>query len=124
MSASNKYEWDYCTLSPEKVFGVYIGKPCCSTHDGDYCLEGNIKTQLEADTRFRVCIAESFLAHQKPMWQALLVSGIYYRAVRLFGWYEWKTWSAKGPQPSKKERWLQRWKNINGRGRTDFYENN
>ena len=112
MSKSSKYEWDYCTLSPEKVFGVYIGKPCCKTHDEDYCTEGKIKNRKDADIRLRVCIAESFLAHEKPMWMAKLISGIYYRAVRMFGWWEWKTWSKIGPQPTKKDKYAQRLINL------------
>lgn len=112
MSKSKKYEWDYCTLSPEKLFGVYIGKPCCYNHDRYYCIEGNIKKRINADIRLRICIAEKFLAYEKPMWLAKSVSGIYYRGVRLFGWWEWKTWSRSGPQPTKRQRYIQRLKNL------------
>lgn len=115
MSASKKYDWDYCTFSPEKLFGVYIGDPCCKAHDEAYCLEGNIKTQLEADENLKICIAEKFLAYAHSIWLAKFVGRTYYVGVRLFGWTQWKTWSKKGPQPTKKEKWLQRWTNIKWR---------
>lgn len=115
MGKSKKYEWDYCTLSPEKLFGVYLGKPCCYNHDRAYCLEGKIETRLESDLNLRICIAEAFLAYGHSLFVSKFISGLYYRLVRMFGWYEWKTWSVKGPQPSKRERWLKRWENLHGR---------
>jgi len=112
MTKSNKYEWDYCTFSPEKIFGVYVGDPCCKQHDHNYSLEGKIEKQKNADIRLRICIAEHFLAYGHSMRLAKFISGIYYRAVRLFGWYEWKTWGYKKAL-TRKERWTQRLKNLN-----------
>lgn len=96
MADENKY--DYCTCSPDTLFGVYFGC-CCKAHDLAYCNEGKI-TRKEADKNLRDCIYAKFKAHDKKF-IGFIISRIYYLAVRIAGRWYWKTWSSAGLEKYK-----------------------
>jgi len=74
---------DYCTLSPEELFGVKFNYSCY-LHDRQYRNEVvNRKTRLKADQDFRDSIYNKFVGADKKFY-GWIVSRIYYYAVRLF----------------------------------------
>ena len=91
MVKSKKYEWDYCTHAPEKLFGVYIGY-CCKEHDMNYCVADKTPiSRREADNLLRDMIQHEFEINNKPI-LGWFVSHIYFYAVRLFGGFYYKQW--------------------------------
>lgn len=90
---SKKNNWDYCTLAPDKLFGVYIGC-CCKAHDINYTKESDID-QKTADFLLRKCIFRKFIEANKPR-IGKLVSNVYFFAVVKVGYKFYKTWSLKG----------------------------
>lgn len=91
--SSKKNNWDYCTASPDKLFGVYIGC-CCKKHDISYSMEGKIYRR-QADINLRKCIRLKFIAKRKPR-LGWLVSRKYFFGVVVAGLFFWKKWSSKG----------------------------
>lgn len=89
-----KRKYDYCTLSPDKVFGVYIGC-ACKKHDKAYSKEGRIKNRLYADKAFFWNIFKEF-RKQKKRKLGFIVALLYFLAVRIFGVFFWKQWSSNG----------------------------
>lgn len=84
MLSYNKEE-DYCTWSPDKLFGVNHNY-ACYLHDRQYRNEVvNRKTRKEADIQLRDVM---YLAYKKKNKKIIgwIVSRIYYYAVRLFAW--------------------------------------
>jgi len=69
---------DYCTCSPDVLFGVDIGK-CCAAHDKQYHLK-NI-TKQEADIQFREDIKTTFNEANKHF-IGIIVAFIYYNVVK------------------------------------------
>jgi len=79
---------DYCTLSPEELFGVKFNYSCY-LHDRQYRNEvANRKTRLKADQDFRDSIYNKFVVADKKFY-GWIVSRIYYYAVRLFSERFW-----------------------------------
>ena len=68
---------DYCSYSPEKILGIYIGDACL-LHDIAYYTGGNKLNRKEADIQLR----ENIKAKGKRLF---LIAWMYYFAVRLFG---------------------------------------
>lgn len=93
-SNSKKNNWDYCTLAPDKLFGVYIGC-CCKEHDQNYTIETKVSQQV-ADILLRLCIRRKFIEAGKPIWLCKLVSNTYFFAVMKIGYKFYKTWSMNG----------------------------
>lgn len=75
---------DFCTASPDVVFGVDIGEICCYNHDVHYWYQEI--SRKEADLIFRDCIYEHFKAKNKKI-RGWIVCRIYYYAVRWFARY-------------------------------------
>lgn len=80
-----KYNPDanYCTSSPDSLFGVKFNYSCF-VHDRHYRNEAaNRKSRKQADISFRKMIFAEFKRKRKPIigW---IVSWIYYFGVRLF----------------------------------------
>lgn len=83
----NKNE-NYCTMSPDKLFGVNHNYGCY-LHDRQYRNEVKIrKTRKEADIQLRDVMYTVYIKQNKKMigW---VVSRIYYTFVRLFGKVTW-----------------------------------
>lgn len=79
---------NYCTISPEKVFGVNINYGCY-LHDRQYRNEvKKRKTRLEADRELRRSIENDFLSVGKPR-LGFLVGFIYFLGVRVMGLFTW-----------------------------------
>lgn len=77
---------DYCSFSPDVVFGVDIGD-ACKIHDRNY-LDQKISRRL-SDIIFREDIKFYFNTQGKII-RGFFISNIYYFAVRLFGSFRWK----------------------------------
>ena len=80
---------NYCTLSPDKPFGVDISYGCY-LHDRQYRNEvKKRKTRFEADRDLQMYIEQQFndAGKQKLGW---IVSAYYLIALRLFCWIFWK----------------------------------
>lgn len=69
---------DYCTMSPDTIWGTYIGD-VCKQHDEDYTTHQ--VTRAEADKYLRWGIQAKGL-----YWTGWL----YWLGVRLFGWIAWR----------------------------------
>lgn len=79
---------DYCTMVPDKLFGVSM-KPACYHHDRQYRNEVKVrKTRKQADRAFRDHIFKLFKNKNKPI-IGYLVSRWRYLGVRLFGGVFW-----------------------------------
>lgn len=84
--ASVKGQQDYCTASPDYIFGVYIGN-CCKRHDEDYQNRKGDWTKdkaIRSHKRLRNCIRKTLILAGKVPFLAKCVAGIYYRCVRMF----------------------------------------
>ena len=66
---------DYCSYSPDSIFGVYIGS-ACKQHDEEYW-KGNV-TRLKADWNL-------FLNIINTRWFLFPIGIIYFLMVRIFG---------------------------------------
>jgi len=69
---------DYCTASPESVFGVDISSSC-KLHDERY--GSGVLSRKESDKELKFNIQYHF----NFSWVGILVSWFYYIGVRLFG---------------------------------------
>lgn len=93
---SKKNGWDYCTMAPDKLFGVYIGC-CCKEHDINYSKgDPTPVTRIVADVVLRRCVRRKFIEAGKLLWLSKFVSNSYFWAVVKFGNYFWKTWILNG----------------------------
>lgn len=77
---------DYCSFSPDVVFGVDIGR-ACENHDRFYASQ-KIPRKL-ADIVFREDIKGYFYCANKRF-IGKIIANIYYFAVRVFGGFRWK----------------------------------
>lgn len=93
---NKKNKWDYCTFSPDRIFGIYIGC-CCKEHDKQYANEGKV-TRVFADKKIRRCIINKLI--KKGILKAN-IGYIYWIFCRVFGLFFWKKWSLKGVQKYK-----------------------
>ena len=82
---------NYCTLSPDTLFGVYIGD-CCKEHDKQYQSDPKTKERAEVDSEFRNNIIKTFTKAGKQK-IGKIVGHIYYLAVRIFCGPSWKRWN-------------------------------
>lgn len=83
-----KRELDYCTYSPDQLFGVRFNY-ACFLHDRQYRNEvENRKTRNKADKDFRKHIIKIFINQNKRL-RGYLVAWIYYIAVRLHSGKWW-----------------------------------
>ena len=83
----NKEE-NYCSFSPEELFGVRFNH-ACFIHDRQYRDEVvNRKSRLEADVFMREGIYNDFAKADKKV-IGFFVAWLYYLAVRLFGGGYW-----------------------------------
>lgn len=71
---------DYCTLWPDKLWGVYFGH-CCAAHDVAYMTGAN---RLAADAELATCVASAGLPFTGfLMGGATTLAGwLFYRRVR------------------------------------------
>lgn len=84
-----KKEENYCTFSPDGLFGVRFNY-ACYVHDRQYRNEvEKRKTRKEADQEFRNLIYKQYRQASKK-YLGWIISRIYYIAVRLFGWRSWE----------------------------------
>lgn len=75
---------NYCSYSPDIVFGVKINFPCF-IHDRHYRDEIKTrKTRKQADISFRKMIRAEFKRHKKPV-RGFFVAWFYYLGVRIGG---------------------------------------
>jgi len=82
-------EEDYCTMVPDKLFGVSL-KPACYHHDRQYRNEVvNRKTRKQSDLAFRDHTFKLFKNKNKPI-LGWIISRIRYIGVRLFGGKYWQ----------------------------------
>ena len=79
---------DYCTLAPDKPFGVDISNDCFK-HDVAYLKESDSYVRLDADLKLREDIVKKFNKADKKV-LGFIVSQIYYIFVRFFGRLYWK----------------------------------
>jgi len=86
---------DYCTMSPDKIFGVYVGD-ACEAHDWHYQQDEKSNSRKEVDLMFRRQIEMNFEYEGKPK-LGKVVAFFYYWAVRAFSGRSWERW---------KYRWL------------------
>lgn len=83
-----KRDENYCSYSPEELFGVRFNYGCY-LHDRQYRDEViNRKTRLEADKHLRDVIYRAFVVADKKFC-GFIISRIYFLAVRCFGWRAW-----------------------------------
>lgn len=78
---------DYCTLSPDSIFGVYIGD-CCRIHDYHYQKYDKELTRKQADKLFL-----DMLKFKLNKWYNHWISYTYYFAVRLIFKASWERWN-------------------------------
>ena len=79
---------DYCTDSPDVLFGVKISKACYH-HDRQYRNEvKRRKTREEADVKLMKDIIKEFDKENKKS-TGVLIGFIYYCVVRMFNWRYW-----------------------------------
>lgn len=80
---------DYCSCSPEKLWGVKFNY-ACYLHDVQYGGKiPNRKTRKQADQKLREVIIREFSKKGKIK-LGYIVGNIYYYAVRIFGRLSWK----------------------------------
>ncbi len=80
---------DYCSYSPDKLFGVKISY-ACYCHDRQYRNEVRLrKTRKGADNSLRNQIKNMFYKKNKKV-LGLIVGNIYYFFVRIFGKRDWE----------------------------------
>ena len=72
---------DYCTFSPDNIFGVNISA-ACSAHDIDYASNMN---RADADAKFKANLYEQLVNGGVAPLTAIAVSTVYYQAVRAAG---------------------------------------
>ena len=77
---------NYCTFSPDTIFGIYIGD-ACKTHDKHYQSDPKKQTRLQTDINFL-----NDLKQLLNKWYNIWIAYIYYFAVRLFCKSSWKRW--------------------------------
>jgi len=77
---------NYCTFSPDSIFGIYIGD-ACKRHDEEYRAKDKILTRKEADQLFLW-----FLKLKLKKWYNIWIAYLYYISVRLFVKPSWKRW--------------------------------
>ena len=83
-----KKELNYCTFSPDELFGVRFNY-ACYLHDRQYRNEVKIrKTRKQADIGLRDNIYKIYLKKNKVI-TGYIVSKCYYYAVRLFSKLTW-----------------------------------
>ena len=84
-----KREENYCSFSPDELFGVRFNFGCY-LHDRQYRNEvKNRLTRKQADRLLMRRIEKSFKIKNKQF-IGFIVSRIYYLAVRLIGWQYWE----------------------------------
>jgi hypothetical protein len=88
--------WNYCTMAPDKLFGVQLNC-CCKQHDIDYATNGKITSRKEADKRIRNCIITQFIKAKKIK-LGYVIGYVYWLFCRIFGYFYWKKWSLEGVQ--------------------------
>lgn len=82
-------EKDYCTKSPEGLFGVKFNY-ACYLHDRQYSGGSKKrKTRKEADLQLKRQIIKAYNVKNKAF-LGILVGWVYYFGVRLFGGKSWK----------------------------------
>lgn len=80
---------NYCTLSPDTIFGVKINYGCY-LHDRQYRNEVKKRmTRLEADRELQRNIENDFMAKKKEK-LGFIVGFIYFLGVRVMGLFTWK----------------------------------
>ncbi len=84
---------NYCTLSPDTIFGVYIGYSC-KEHDSYYREDPKTIDRKTADNKLRNGIKLDFAFAKKPK-LGRLVATIYYYAVRMFCKPSWERYKYK-----------------------------
>ncbi len=84
---------NYCTLSPDTIFGVYIGY-ACKTHDSYYREDPKSVSRKKADEILRRDIIFDFALAGKPI-LGRIVGNIYYCAVRMFCKPSWERYNYK-----------------------------
>ena len=85
-------------IVPDEPLGAADFTICCAYHDYGYAEPGQ-RSRKEIDREFRKCMLKSAMTGERPRLAAILAR-IYYRAVRLGGWFGW---------------WRERHKKTNGR---------
>jgi hypothetical protein len=76
---------DYCSWSPDRLFGVDISD-CCKLHDYHYAKKDISREQ--ADLQLKEDIHAKFKEAHKGFYGDI-VSFVYFMGVRLFGWLPW-----------------------------------
>ncbi len=71
---------DYCSCSPDIIFGVDIGE-CCRLHDQHYHMKGISKEEADIQFRENIKAQGGFLL--------LIVAWVYYFAVKYLAGEEW-----------------------------------
>lgn len=80
---------NYCTLSPDTIFGVNINYGCY-LHDRQYRNEVKVRmTRLEADRLLQRSIENDFRFKKKEK-LGFVVGFIYFLGVRVMGLFTWK----------------------------------
>lgn len=74
---------NYCTLSPDKVFGIYIGD-ICKKHDNEYRKDPKTMTRINVDRLFHLRLKERL--------NKTFIPKVYYYCVRLFCGPSWQRW--------------------------------
>jgi hypothetical protein len=71
---------DYCSYSPDYIFGVYVGL-ACQLHDIDYQTHRVSRLRADWDLFINMC---------RIRWWLAPIALIYFLMVRCFGWIAWK----------------------------------
>lgn len=79
---------DYCTASPDSLFGVDFSE-ACMIHDLDYEVGGSNYKRKQADLLLKENIKSYFMVEDKKTLGSI-VGNIYYAGVRIFGWMHWR----------------------------------
>ncbi|EAU40150.1 hypothetical protein FP2506_11357 [Fulvimarina pelagi HTCC2506] len=82
---------DYCTLWPDRLFGVEIGEACCKPHDEAYDAGGSLVDFVASNVDLGACVAALGLS----AWGVLMAIG-----TTLFGWIFFR-WRRKGLDKSR-----------------------
>jgi len=80
----------YCTLFPDKLFGVYYGD-ICYEHDLDYSSERDTEIRKIQDEKLRKGVYNKFKLNNKKF-LGIIISNLMYAACRLLGRFYWKKW--------------------------------
>jgi len=80
---------NYCTLSPDNIFGIYIGD-ACRIHDEFYQSDPKIFNRKDVDKIFL-----GYLLIELNKWYNIWIAYLYYFIVRIFCKPSWKRWEYK-----------------------------